>query len=66
MCKTQKVAVFITTTVTYAVVTNQGQLLRLRGRYSLFKIILGGMSIVLANKFITTHSLTLLSVSVII
>ena len=32
MCKTQKVAVFITTTVTYAVVTNQGQLLRLQGR----------------------------------
>ena len=39
---------------------------RLRGRYSLFKIIFGGVIIVLANKSITTRSLTLLSVTVII
>ena len=40
--------------------------LRLRDRYSLFKIIFGGVIIVLANKSITTGSLTLLSVTVII
>ena len=40
--------------------------LRLRDRYSLFKIIFGGVIIVLANKSIMTRSLTLLSVSVII
>ena len=40
--------------------------LRLRGRYSLFKIIFGGVIIVLANKSITTCSLTLLSVTVMI
>ena len=40
--------------------------LRLRGRYSLFKIIFGGVIIVLANKSIMTRSLTLLSVTVII
>ena len=40
--------------------------LRLQGRYSVFKIIFGGLIIVLANKSITTRSLTLLSVSVII
>ena len=42
------------------------KLLRLRGRYSLFKIIFGGVIIVLANKSIITRGLTLLSVSVII
>ena len=40
--------------------------LRLQGRYSLFKIIFGGVIIVLANKSITTRSFTLLSVSVMI
>ena len=38
----------------------------LRGRYSLFKIIFGGVIIVLGNKSITTRSFTLLSVSVMI
>ena len=37
--------------------------LRLRGKYSLFKIIFGG---ILANKSITTRSFTLLSVTVMI
>ena len=41
-------------------------ILRLRGRYSLFKIIFGGVIIVLPNKSITTCSFTLLSVSVMI
>ena len=40
--------------------------LRLRGRYSLFKFIFGGVIIVLANKSITTRSFILLSVSVMI
>ena len=40
--------------------------LRLRGKYSLLKIIFGGVIIVLANKSITTCSFTLLSVSVMI
>ena len=39
---------------------------KVTGWYSLFKIIFGGVIIVLANKSITTHSLTLLSVSVMI
>ena len=42
------------------------EMLRLRDRYSLFKIIFGGVIIVLANKSITTRSPTLLSVTVII
>ena len=40
--------------------------LRLRGRYSLLKIIFGGVIIVLANKSITTRSFSLLSVSMMI
>ena len=40
--------------------------LRLWGRYSLFKIIFGGVSIVLANKSNMTCGFTLLSVSVMI
>ena len=40
--------------------------LRLRGRYSLFRVIFGGMIIVLTNKSITIHSFSLLSVSVMI
>ena len=40
--------------------------LRLWGRYSLFKIIFGGVIIILANKSITTRNFTLLSVSVMI
>ena len=40
--------------------------LKLRGRYSQFKIIFGGVIIVLANKSITTHNFTLLSVWVMI
>ena len=40
--------------------------LRLQGRHSLFKIIFGGVIIVLGNKSITTRSFILLSVSVII
>ena len=36
--------------------------LRLRGRYSLFKIIFGGVIVVLANKSIMTRNFTLLSV----
>ena len=46
-------------------VANMGPL-RLRGRYSLFKNIFGGMIIVLANESITMHSFSLLSVSVMI
>ena len=38
--------------------------LRLLGRYSLFKVIFGGVIIVLANKSITTRSFILLSASV--
>ena len=41
-------------------------MLRLRGRYSLFKNIFGNVIIVLANKSITTRNFTLLSVSVMI
>ena len=40
--------------------------LRLRGRCSLFKIVFGGVIIVLVNKSITTCNFTLLSVSVMI
>ena len=40
--------------------------LRLRSRYSLFKITFGGMTIVLANKSIMMRSFSLLSVSVMI
>ena len=40
--------------------------IRLWGRYSLSKIIFGGVIIVLANKSITMCSFTLLSVSVMI
>ena len=50
----------------YGLAVTQTFALRLRGRYSLFKIIFGGVIIVLANKSITTCSFTLLSVSVMI
>ena len=46
--------------------TKMSDKLRLRGRYSLSKIIFGGVIIVLANKSITTCSFILLSVSVMI
>ena len=46
--------------------TNYCIMLRLRGRYSLFKNIFGGVIIVLVDKSITTRSFTLLSVSVMI
>ena len=39
---------------------------RLWSRYSLFKIIFGGMIIVFAKKCITTRSFSLLSISVMI
>ena len=45
---------------------NYDTLLRLRGRYSLFKITFGGVIIILANKSVTTSNFTLLSVSVMI
>ena len=40
--------------------------LKLRDMYSIFKIIFGGVIIVLTNKSITTRSFTLLSVLVMI
>ena len=48
----------------YDVTCYTGIFLGLWGRYLLYKIIFGGVIIVLANKFIMTRSFTLLSVSV--
>ena len=64
----QPISVLVLRHLYWSVFINKGLLLwlRLLGRRLLFKFIFGGVTIVLANKSITTHGFTLLSLSVMI